>query len=801
MKITWNWLSEFVELDMTPAELAERLTMSGLEVESVETKGAELAKVVCAEVVVLKPHPGADRLRVCEVRCGADETVSVVCGAPNVAAGQRVAFAPAGVVLPGGTAIEATEIRGVASAGMLCSEVELGIGADGAGILVLPEDAPLGEPVGRIVGVEDTVLDISITPNRGDCMSVLGIAREVAALTGVRLNRQRFSVAESVNEVDGLVAISIEDPELCRRYAGRVIGGVRIAPSPLWLRSRLRAVGLRPINNVVDVTNFVMIERGQPLHAFDYDRLPKPAITVRRARDIRTITTLDGQQRLLEPDDLLITSGGEGVAIAGVMGGADSEVEETTTRILLESAWFQPASIRRTSKRLGLRSEASYRFERGTDIEGIVHAADRAAELITEVAGGDVARGCADEYAAPYQPAPIALRVKRTEEMLGVAVNRDEATSRLKAFGMSVSPAISGTLTVVPPSYRVDLVREVDLIEEIARSIGYEKMPSTLPECSLAAAGLSLNERRERDIKRYLISSGLCEALSLSFCTPDENGLFPGIGSRKAPVPVLNPVTQEDSQMRLSLSSGLLRCARANIDQGNGEFAGFSMGKVFWRGDDGGFLEAKRLAAVVCPRLPVRGVGNRKQSMEFGEFKGIVEGLFDSMRVTQARWRPASDLASFHPGKSAYIEVGGSLAGYAGLLHPNTAESLKVDPDSWVFELDLDGVLEYCPARVVFEELPRFPVVVRDVAILADVDFQSDRIDQFVRHWDQANGLIEAVQLFDQYVGDAIPAGKKSLAYSVAYRAAERTLTDAEVNEVHAKLVAALQDSLGVTLR
>lgn len=799
MKVTWNWLSEFVELEMTPAALAERLTMAGLEVESVEAQGAELSRVVCAEVVLVQPHPRADRLRVCGVRRGGEETITVVCGAPNVAAGQRVAFAPAGVTLPAGMRIETAEIRGVASAGMLCSEVELGVGTDDSGILVLPDEAPLGEPVARIVGLEDTVLDVSITPNRGDCMSVLGIAREVAALTGARFMRQRVSVAESGDGIDDLIAISIEDQELCRRYAGRVICGVRIGPSPLWLRCRLRAVGMRPINNVVDVTNFVMIERGQPLHAFDYERLPRPEITVRRAREIRVMTTLDGQQRPLEADDLLITSGGEGVAIAGVMGGANSEVEATTTRVLLESAWFHPGSIRRTSKRLGLRSEASYRFERTTDIEGVAHAGDRAAELISRLSGGTVARGCADAYPVPYQPAPIALRLKRTEELLGTAVNREEATSRLKAFGMSVSPAISGTLTVVPPSYRADLSREVDLVEEIARSIGYENVAETLPECALAGAGLPPRLSRERDIKRFLVSQGLSEAILLSFCTPAENEVFPGVGKAMSAVTVLNPVTQEDSQMRLSLCSGLLRCARENLNQGNAEFAGFTLGKVFWR--DGTFLEAKRLAAVVSPRLPLRGVGSRKQVLEFTDFKGIVEGLLDFLRVTGAEWTAAVDLSGFHPGKSAYLEIGGKRFGYAGLLHPNTAESQGVDFSCWFFELDLDVVLEYCPARAVFEELPRFPVVVRDVAILTDVDFQSDRVVRFVSDWQQGKDLIEAVQLFDQYIGDAIPAGKKSLAYTVAYRGTNRTLTDAEVNDVHTKLVAALETALGVTLR
>jgi phenylalanyl-tRNA synthetase beta chain len=801
MKITWNWLAEFVDLDMSAADLADRLTMAGLEVESVEATGLQLSRVVCAEVVVVKPHPRADRLRVCEVRPGGEETLAVVCGAPNVAAGQRVAFAPPGTVLPGGMRIEQTEIRGVASAGMLCSEHELGLGSDESGILVLAQDAPVGMPVGRIIGLEDTVLDVSVTPNRGDCMSILGIAREVAALTGARLHRQRIAVAESGETAADLIAITIEDADLCRRYAGRLVSGIRIGPSPLWMQCRLRAIGMRPINNVVDVTNFVMLERGQPLHAFDYQRLPKPEIVVRRARDIAAVTTLDGQLRRLERNDLLITSGGEAVAIAGVMGAENSEVVDSTQRILLESAWFDPASVRRTSKRLGLRSEASYRFERTTDIEGIGHAADRAAALIAQLAGGVVARGCADSYPSPEQSAPIALRLKRVEDLLGIPVDREQATACLKAFGMNVSPAPSGTLTVVPPSYRADIAREVDLIEEIARSIGYENLSATLPECALSGGGLSLAMRSERNIRRFLTANGLSEAVLQRFCTPAENGQFPGIGEPRQPVSILNPVTQEDSQMPLSLCAGLLRCVRENLDQHNGQFAGFSLGKVFWQQAPGIFAESRRLAAVACPRIPVRGIGGYDRNADFAEIKGIVEALLEMLRVPESAWVAASDLRGFHPGKSAHIEIGGKLVGYLGVLHPNTAESQRVDPNCWLFELDLNALLEYCPARAVFEELPRFPVVVRDVAIVTDADFESGQIVRFVRAWRHDNGLLESISLFDQYTGDAVPAGKKSLAFTVSYRAANRTLTDEEVNEAHTRLVAALNDSLGVTLR
>ncbi|HYD47436.1 MAG TPA: phenylalanine--tRNA ligase subunit beta, partial [Terriglobales bacterium] len=418
MKITWNWLAELIELELSLEEIAERLTMGGIEVEGTENVHSELAGVVCGRIESVEPHPAGERLNVCSVRIGELQTVRVVCGAPNVASGQVVPFAAPGTTLPGGRRIEATEIRGVASGGMLCSAAELGIGDDTSGLLLLPPQIEIGQSVAAGLGIADTVIEVSITPNRGDCLSVIGLAREIAALTGQSLRPSRLTAGEAA-AAGGLIEVRVEDSDLCSRYVARSIDGVRIGPSPLLMQTRLRAIGMRPINNVVDATNYVMIERGQPLHAFDYDRLPAPEITVRRARPGESIVTLDGQPRQLEPADLLITSGGVPVAIAGVMGGENSEVTESTTRILLESAWFDPSSVRRTSKRLGLRSEASYRFERATDIAGVPLAAARAVELIATMAGGQAQAAQRDAYPQPVRPKAIGLRLARVEQLLG----------------------------------------------------------------------------------------------------------------------------------------------------------------------------------------------------------------------------------------------------------------------------------------------------------------------------------------------------------------------------------------------
>lgn len=798
MKVTLNWLREFVDFDLPVSQLAERLTMAGLEVESIEETGRELAGIVCAELVRVLPHAQADRLSVCEVRPDNDTTVTVVCGATNLRAGDRVAYAAPGSSLPGGKTITTAEVRGVSSAGMLCSEGELGLGADASGLLILPNEAAIGERLAVVLGLEDTVLEIGITPNRGDCLSILGIAREIAALAGQRLRRQRLAVRESEDAAADLVEIRIVDADLCGRYVGRVLANVKIAPSPLWLQSRLRAVGMRPLNNVVDITNYVMLERGQPLHAFDYDRLPSKEIVVRRAGSDARFTTLDGQVRDLAPDDLLITSGDVPVAIAGIMGGAESEVTDSTRRVLLESAWFAPSGVRRTARRLGLRTEASYRFERTTDIDGVPLAADRAAGLIARLSAASLLRGRVDTYPSVQPPAPIVVRLKRVTELLGMAISRSDVSSRLKALGLTVSPATGGTLMVVPPTYRSDLTREIDIIEEIVRLGGYENVPTTLPECVLSGGGERPGERCQRDLKRLLTSLGLNEAVLLSFCSRRFNVLFPGLDGRGGPVSILNPVTQDEPEMRLSLCPGLIRAVRDNLDQGAADAALFCLGKVFWRRDT--FNEGLRLAAVISRKIPTGGLGGATVS-EFTDVKGLVEAVLDAVGVPQPSWLPATDLATFHPGKTARIEVDGCQVGVLGCLHPAVGEELKIDAPCWTFELDLDRLLEYCPRRIIYRDLPRFPMVVRDLAVVADENFASDQVIRLVKTWTGGEQLIEDVFLFDQYVGAPIPRGKKSLAYSICYRALDRTLTDAEVNAMHTRLIAAVQDTLHVEPR
>ncbi len=796
MKAPLSWLREFVPIELDVPALCERLTLGGLAVDGVEEVGGDIRAVVIGEIISTALHPHAETLQVCEVRTGAGPTVSVVCGATNMRAGDRVAYAPPGTTLPGGRRIEQAAIRGMVSTGMLCSEAELGLAEASSGIIVLAADAPLGQRVGAHLGIEDTILDIDVTPNRGDCLSILGIAREVAALTGVHLLRTRMPLRERGAPAAAAVSVRIDDPLGCPRYAARLIRGVTVAPSPGWVVRRLHAVGLRPVNNVVDVTNLIMIERGQPLHAFDAARLPRPEVIVRRAGETRTIRTLDGAVRQLAADDLLITTGAEPIAIAGVMGGADSEVSATTTAVLLESACFDPVSVRRTARRLELRSEASFRFERGIDIEGVPTALDRAAALLDKLCGGQVAPGSIDLYPSPRPPSPIALRPKRVEETLGIACSRGAILGALKALGAMVTSAPQGMLDVVPPTHRSDLTREIDVIEEIGRVVGYARIEAAMPAVHLDGGSVPERLRVEHELKRVLTAYGFFEAITLSFSSQRLNSLFPGIGAQGRAVTVANPINRDEPELRRSLLGGLVSTWLTNRNHGAASLAAFSNARVFWWTD--GPREGPRLAGVLVGALPWTGLG-APRAPEFADAKGVVTALLDRLHMAdRVLWERCS-ASPFHPGMSAALRCGDDVVGAVGALHPEVAFELDVDRPCWLFELDTEKLLAYCPPHLKFSGLPRFPAVARDVAIVVDGAFASDRVVRFVRQWRPE--LVEDIVMFDAYRGAPIPAGKKSLAYAISYRAADRTLTDEEVNALHTELTAALVRQLGVELR
>jgi phenylalanyl-tRNA synthetase beta chain len=797
MKVSLNWLRDFVDVRLAAPAVREKLTLGGLEIEGEEQPGAAIRNVLVAEIVSIVPHPHADRLSLCDVRTGSGPTIAVVCGATNMKAGDRVAYAPPSTTLPDGRRIEQRAVRGIESVGMLCSEAELGLSSDADGILILDRAAPLGESVATFLGIDDTIFDVAVPPNRGDCSSILGVAREYAALTNTRLLRQRIAMRDRGPAVTEAVAVRIESGSGCGRYAARIVRDVTVAPSPAWLQRRLEGAGVRPINNVVDVTNYVMIERGQPLHAFDHARLAGREIVVRRAGASGSIETLDGMNRALDPNDIVISTGVDPIAIAGIMGGASSQVTQSTHTLLLESAWFDPSSVRRTARRLGLHSESSYRFERNVDIGGVLTALDRAAGLLQQIAGGSVDAGVVDVYPEPWSPQVVSVRLQRVTDVLGVPVSRGDATSALKALGADVSAGARGSLNVTPPTFRVDLTREIDLIEEIARLIGYDRIPATMPVVALEGGHTPDRIQWARELQRMLAARGLCELLCLSFTTPQLNHRFPGLNVPGDPIVVRNPMVRDESQLRRSLLGGLLTAVQTNRSQGTSGVAGFSVAKVFWRTDVP--REGWRLGIVLARELPEHGLGARRVP-EFTDAKGLVDAVLERMRVaTRCRWQRASDIGSLHPGKSAAVWCGDELVGVVGCLHPDVEAELGGQDGDWLCELDLEKLLTYVPARSRYQELPRYPGVVRDLAIVSDVDFPSEQVIDFVRRW--GNVLIEDVALFDQYIGDPIPAGSKSLAYSIRYRSADRTLTDDEVNRVHGELTAALSTTLPIELR
>jgi len=657
---------------------------------------------------------------------------------------------------------------------------------------------------------EDWLFEVGVTPNRGDCLSIAGLAREVSALTGGpmktassarRSKNGRMAGRADVQRGTEKVNIEIADGKLCPRYSAAIVNKVQMGPSPAWMRFRLEACGLRSINNVVDITNYVMLETGQPLHAFDLERLPNRRIVVRPADEIKKFTTLDGAERELVPEDLLICDGDLPIALAGVMGGADSEVTSTTHSILLESANFDSAAIRRTAKRLGLHSEASHRFERGVDPEGTLIALSRGLDLLATWAGAVPVPGVADRYPQPPKASALLLREARVEEVLGVRIQGKEVEKLLRSLGLKTQRQKSrGKIKVVVPTSRPDLSREADLIEELARLYGYDKIPSTLPLIRSSGGQYDYRLAQERRTRGFLAGEGLVEVVNLPFTADKHNRIFPGLwAGEAAPVAVLNPIAKESTQMRLSLIPGLSENLRANLAQKAETFCAYHLGKVFRLAADGVAEERQCLAGILYGPRARRGLrtGN-EPALGFLDCKGLVEGMMDLLALGEsAEWSRDAGLF-LHPGRAAALSAHERKLGYLGQVHPDISDQLGLPP-FLVFELDFEGLLQYAPRRITARSLPRFPAVERDFAIVVDREFPSWQIISWIKNRGEA--LIQRVDVFDQYLGSPIPEGKKSLAYKIAYRADDRTLTDTEVNALHQDLVNQIATLFGAQLR
>ena len=802
MQVSLKWLRDYVDVELSAEELAERLTMAGLEVDSLHEIAPSFSGICVARIVSCKPHPNAEKLSLCEVTTQ-KATYPVVCGARNIKVGDVVPLAPVGAILPGGDTIRSSKIRGEVSEGMLCSEEELGIGTDASGIMLLPPDLPLGKELADVLNLRDTVLDIGVTPNRSDCLSMVGIAREVAAITGKKLRYPSAAVIENDEDIRKITSVSIADPDLCPRYTARLIRNVQVGESPFWMRQRLEAVGLRSINNVVDVTNFVMMELGQPLHAFDFRFLEEGRIVVRRSREGEKFVSLDGKERNLCADTLMICDGVKPVAIGGVMGGLNSEVKEDSKEILLESAYFNPSSIRRTSRTMAMGTDASFRFERGIDPEGVIRALNRAASLMAELTGGTVCAQAIDEYPARVEAARnIPLRIRRVSAVLGTVIPEAEMVRILRSLEMSVEPAGDGLFHVTPPTWRVDVTREIDLIEEIARLYGYDRMPATLPSVSVVTGKKEGKRSVEECIRSIMTGAGYSEVINYSFVSPDAVDQL-GLGDtdeRRRQVKIRNPLTEEQAVLRTTLTHSLLLNVKRNMDNGCSDLKFFETGRTFIAVGEGEQpREGNRLACLITGLRYGDQWHSLNLQADFYDLKGCVENILFALRIPLPSFCVESSEPFLHPGKSGSVFSGGERLGFLGEIHPDVLGRMDITGRVVVCELDLDLLAAHFSKKEPFHAIARFPLSSRDVAFLVRSGIEAAELLRL------ANGsheeLLEKVKIFDVYEGKNIPVGMKSLGLRFTYRSLERTLTDEEVNEAHTRIVGKIVDATGASIR
>jgi len=798
MKIPLSWLKEFVDINIPAEELAHRLTMAGLEVGEVITIGGwENCYVGYVEKV--ERHPNADRLNLCTVSTG-NGTQRVVCGAPNVAEGQKIAFARVGARLIDGhtgksATLKAAKIRGVVSEGMVCSEKELGLGEDHDGILVLPKDAPLGMPLTDYMG--DQVLDLEPTPNRSDWLSVLGVAYEVAALTGTKVHEPEVFYPEEGNPISSQARVFIRNPDLCPRYTASIIKGIAIGPSPRWLQERLQRSDVRPINNVVDVTNYVMLEYGQPLHAFDYETLLRSNIMVRRAYTGEVMETLDGVTRVLNSSHLVIADDRDARALGGVVGGIDSEITDKTTDVLLESASFDPTNNRQTAQAFHLRTEATIRFEKGLRPGLPAVALRRATQLIQQVAGGTVAKGIIDAYPGKKGDTSLLLTSERIKKVLGVEFPMDRPREVLTSLGFDCREEGPSALRVTAPYWRSDIAIEDDLVEEVARIIGYEAIPTTMLSTPIPANEPQTLRNFREEVRDLLVMEGLQEVISYSAVSLDMLKRARTADDDSSLLKVANPMSGDYQYMRPTLRASLLRTLASNLSHQADSVSLFEIGRVYLKREKDLPSEPETAAGLFYGPRSSEGWLGSGDRYDFYDAKGVVEALLRQVGVAGG-FQPSDD-PFFHPGKAASILANGSLVGILGEVHPLVQESFEIDGGSVVFfELNLEKVFEAVPQeRRALKPLARYPSSIRDISILVDSSIPAARIQSVIEN----QPLVERVLLFDAYEGKGVPSGKSSLAYRLYFQAADRTLSSEEVNKSLAKVIGLLEREVGASLR
>ncbi len=803
MLVSYKWLGSYVDVsDITPEDLAEKITRSGIEVDQVERKGEGLKKIVVGHVLSCEKHPNADRLSLCRVDIGEDEPVQIVCGAPNVAAGQKVIVAKPGARIAGNIKIKKGKIRGEQSNGMICSLQELGYDSKvvpkeyADGIFVLPEDAEPGSDALELLNMDDVVLELDLTPNRGDCLSMIGVAYETAAILDKDVRLPEIRLNERNEKASDYITVKVETPEDAPLYAAKVIKNVKIGPSPLWLQTRLMNAGIRPHNNVVDITNYILLEYGQPLHAFDYDCLGSKEILVRRAKDGETITTLDDVERKLNPDHLVITNGKEPVALAGVMGGANSEVTDDTTTVLLEAAYFDPKVIRKASLDHGLRSEASNRFEKGIDPARVREAAERACMLIAELAGGEVLEGTVEDDALDVKPVKVSVELPEVNKFLGTNIPAETVENIFRRLRFKYERD-GANFHVEISSRRPDISIKEDLYEEIARLYGYDLIPETLPEGPRTAGTLTPYQKKRRVVRNVLEGAGMNQAMTYSLTNEKKFGQF--ALNRSEPIKLAMPMSEEHSILRNSLLPHLLDAVRYNIARKNDHIALYETGTVFIsRGEDVLPEEREHLAGAITGLYVNHPWQGEKLLADFYIVKGILEALFEKLQLDSKISYEKAEVDGMHPGQTAHILLDGEVIGFLGKVHPEKEKEYDVK-NVFVFELDMERLLKAETAPLQYEAIPKFPSISRDIALIVDKEQSAGELAALIK---EAGGrLLKDVKVFDLYEGENIAAGKKSVAFTLTYLDPEKTLTDEEVTEIHEKILSVLHEKAGAELR
>ena len=820
MRVSYNWLKTMIELPEDPKDLERELIRTGTEVEAMETTGAAFDHVVTAQVLTKEKHPDSDHMWVCsvdvgEANLGADgrpEPLQIVCGAQNFEAGDHIVTALIGAELPGGVKIKKSKLRGVASCGMNCSAAELGLSGDHSGIMILPADAPVGMPFARYAGTADVVLDCEITPNRPDCLSMVGMAREVGAIYDRDYHVDYPAIkAEAGSPTADEVSVEIADASLCSRYVARVVRNVKVGPSPDWMVQRLAALGIRPHNNIVDITNYVMMLTGQPLHAFDLHTFAahdgRRSVVVRAARAGERFQTLDGVERELAAGMGLITDGERPVALAGVMGGMDSEIEDDTVDVMVESACFNAGLTSHTSRDLSLISDASIRFERQVDETGCARVADIACALIEELAGGEVAPGAVDVWPAPREIAPVPLRLARVHKLCGAPIEADFVERALTRLGCEVTRSGEGEDTefaVIPPSFRPDLPREADLIEEVLRLWGMDRVQATIPAARNHIGGLTREQRLVRRVGGILRSCGLNETTTFGFAAPGDLEKIGMSGEgRGVPVVLMNPLVAEQTEMRRSLLPGLLQSVAYNEAHGTDGVLLYEIGSLF-HGREGHSLpkETRSVAGVLSGARAEDTWIAKREPLRFFDAKGVVEELLAQLRVPKVRFRVAEGegYGFLQPGRAAEVLSGGTVLGWVGEVHPQALSACKIDQPVAAFELDLDHLVKNAHGQEHYHEFSAFPAVEHDLAIVVD---EAVTYEDLERRITSAGGkLLAGVRLFDVYRDPVrVGAGKKSMAFALTYRSDDHTLTGDEVERAHEKIVTKVCKSTGGEVR